>query len=127
MIGYQHTKAFLNEPVRTFFCPEIKAGSLSYADPLAYRAQDLCRAASIVTLHDLKEKTVDDLRSASFSNEVIAFIRDRLAQVSLSLQGDVGYRHAFAATSRVPAVVQNMTAADKKGAELYLRHLGITG
>lgn len=129
MIPYQHSEKFLTQPVQKFLCSDLEEGATSDADPIACQARDLCHAAGIATLRDLKEKTVDDLRGASFTSETIDFIRGRLAEVRLFLLEDGGYRMSFAESVqphvKPPAFLKNMTPKDKEGAELYLRHLGI--
>lgn len=72
--------------VRTYFCPELAEGSLSFKDCLNKRIIDLCGSFSIATVADLTMKTAEQLQSASFPQEEIKRIEETLAASGLKLR-----------------------------------------
>ena len=84
--------ALMRTPVRTYFCPELAQGRLSFDDCLNKRVIDLCASFSITTVADLTMKTVEQLEGASFPQQEIQRVQDTLAASGLKL------RNKFAAS-----------------------------
>jgi hypothetical protein len=76
----------MRTPVRTFFCPELAEGRLSFNDALNKRVIDLCASFSITTVADLTMRTPEQLQGASFPQEEIRRIEETLGTHGLKLR-----------------------------------------
>ncbi len=101
--------------VLDFFCP---AETRSCPPVMAKRVYDACFAASIQTVGDLSSKTPDQLRSMTFSEELIPYIAVQFqwAHAGLNLAHKPGSSHGkIAAISFLPTEDSTGSNAFKYG------------
>lgn len=88
--------------VYDFFCP---VETRSCSPVMGVRVADLCRAASILTVGDLADKTAAELSSLSFAADLIPYICLKLQQANPDLNLQQAFSPASAgAAGRAPAI-----------------------